>query len=233
MGALSRRVAIITFPGSNCDDDCAHVLGDVLGYEVVRVWHKETQLPDSCDAVCIPGGFSYGDYLRSGAIARFSPIMEAVIAFANAGGTVIGICNGFQILLESGLLEGAMQHNESGKFVCKPVHLKVGRKDSRFTHKVDLDRPLLVPIAHMEGNWSCDDATFERLQAAGQILFQYCDEDGVVSAASNPNGARGNVAGLLNVEGNVLGMMPHPERYSEELLGGEDGKMLFTSMLER
>lgn len=231
MASVSKRVAVITFPGSNCDDDCAHVLGDVLGHHVERVWHKETALPEGCDAVCIPGGFSYGDYLRSGAIARFSPIMEAVIAFAQRGGRVIGICNGFQILLESGLLEGAMLHNASGKFICKPVHLKVNRKDSTFTQAVSVDRPLVIPIAHMEGNWTCDDETWARLEQSGQILLQYCDERGDVSTEHNPNGARGNVAGLLNAEGNVLGMMPHPERYAEGILGGEDGKMLFESML--
>ena len=231
MGGVSRRVAVITFPGSNCDDDCVHVLGDVLGHEVQRVWHKETSLPDACDAVCIPGGFSYGDYLRSGAIARFSPIMEAVVRFARQGGRVIGICNGFQILLESGLLEGAMLHNTSGKFICKPVHLRVSRTDSHFTHAVHVDRPLVIPIAHMEGNWTCDDETWARMERNGQILLQYCDEHGRVSIDANPNGARGNVAGILNEQGNVLGMMPHPERYSEGILGGEDGKMLFESML--
>ena len=231
MASVSKRVAVITFPGSNCDDDCAHVLGGVLGHHVERVWHKETALPEGCDAVCIPGGFSYGDYLRSGAIARFSPIMEAVIAFAQRGGRVIGICNGFQILLESGLLEGAMLHNASGKFICKPVHLKVNRKDSTFTRAVNVDRPLVIPIAHMEGNWTCDDETWARLEQSGQILLQYCDEDGAVGTEHNPNGARGNVAGLLNAKGNVLGMMPHPERYAEGILGGEDGKMLFESML--
>lgn len=231
MGSVSRKVAVVTFPGSNCDDDCAHVLGPVLGHEVVRVWHKETALPDGCDAVCIPGGFSYGDYLRSGAIARFSPIMDAVVSFAERGGVVIGICNGFQILLESGLLEGAMLHNASGKFICKPVHLRVNRKDSVFTRAVNVDRPLVIPIAHMEGNWTCDDATWERLEANGQILLQYCDADGELGETSNPNGARGHVAGLLNAQGNVLGMMPHPERYAEGILGGEDGRMLFESML--
>ena len=231
MASVSKRVAVITFPGSNCDDDCAHVLGDVLGHHVERVWHKETALPEGCDAVCIPGGFSYGDYLRSGAIARFSPIMEAVIAFAQRGGRVIGICNGFQILLESGLLEGAMLHNASGKFICKPVHLRVNRKDSTFTQAVSVDRPLVIPIAHMEGNWTCDDETWARLEQSGQILLQYCDEHGDVGTEHNPNGARDNVAGLLNAQGNVLGMMPHPERYAEGILGGEDGKMLFESML--
>ena len=231
MGGLRRRVAVITFPGSNCDDDCAHVLDDVLGHEVLRVWHKETALPEALDAVVIPGGFSYGDYLRSGAIARFSPIMDAVIAFAKNGGTVIGICNGFQILLECGLLEGAMLHNASGKFICKPVHLHVTRKDTVFTQRVTVDRPLVIPIAHMEGNWNCDDATWARLCANDQILFQYCSPDGSVNDDANPNGARGNVAGITNAGGNVLGMMPHPERYAEGVLGGEDGRMLFESML--
>jgi phosphoribosylformylglycinamidine synthase subunit PurQ / glutaminase len=225
------RVAVLTFPGSNCDDDCAHVAGAVLGHEVVRVWHKEASLPDGLDGVIIPGGFSYGDYLRSGAIARFAPIMSSVAQFAQSGGPVLGICNGFQILLECGLLEGAMLHNIGGRFICRDVWLDVARDDTRFTAGAPMDAPIRVPVAHAEGNWTCDDATWARLEGNGQIAFRYCDADGRVTPESNPNGARGNVAGLLNSSGNVLGMMPHPERMSEAILGGVDGRFIFESML--
>ena len=223
------KFGILVFPGTWSDRDCGYAL-ESLGQEIEFVWHADTDV-DRFDALVVPGGFSYGDYLRAGAIARFAPVMESVARFAEDGRGVIGICNGFQILLECGLLEGAMLHNASGKFICKPVHLKVNRKDTAFTKSVTVRRPLVIPIAHMEGNWTCDDATWERLEAGGQILLQYCDQKGVVSAEHNPNGARGNVAGILNAQGNVLGMMPHPERYAEGLLGGEDGRMLFESML--
>jgi len=228
---MSTRVAVLTFPGTNCDDDCAHVLSTVLGHEVLRVWHKETTLPERLDGIVIPGGFSYGDYLRAGAIARFSPVMPAVKRFAEAGGPVMGICNGFQVLLELGLLPGAMQRNEHGRFVCRPVHLKVSRHDTRFTQGMTPGSLLQVPVAHAEGNWTCDDATWARVCDEGMDLLRYCQSDGTVDRAANPNGARGNIAGLVNPAGNILGLMPHPERCSEELLGGTDGRLLFTGLL--
>tara|TARA_Y100001934_G_C12222545_1_gene711422 strand:+ start:250 stop:948 length:699 start_codon:yes stop_codon:yes gene_type:complete len=228
---MSARVAVLTFPGTNCDDDCAHVLGSVLNHDVLRVWHKETTLPEGLDGIVIPGGFSYGDYLRAGAIARFSPVMPAVKQFAERGGPVMGICNGFQVLLELGLLPGAMQKNESGRFVCKPVHLKVTRHDTRFTRGISAGHLLQVPVAHAEGNWTCDEATWSRVQGEGMDLLRYCQPDGTVDRAANPNGARDNIAGLINAEGNVLGLMPHPERSSEALLGGTDGRLLFSGLL--
>jgi len=228
---MTVRVAILTFPGTNCDDDCAHVLGNVLDYQVLRVWHKDTELPDRLDGLVIPGGFSYGDYLRAGAIARFSPIMPAVQRFAERGGPVMGICNGFQILLELGLLPGAMLKNANGRFVCRPVHLKVSRRDTRFTRSINEGALLQVPVAHAEGNWTCDSATWDRVCGEGMDLLRYCHADGVVDRAANPNGARDNIAGLVNKRGNVLGLMPHPERCSEPLLGGTDGQLLFKGML--
>ena len=228
---MTARVAVLTFPGTNCDDDCAYVLRHVLGHEVLRVWHKDTTLPERLDGLVIPGGFSYGDYLRAGAIARFSPVMPSVKRFAEQGGPVLGICNGFQILLELGLLPGAMLKNESGRFVCKSVHLKVSRHDTRFTRGIEAGDLLRVPIAHAEGNWTCDDATWDRVRGEGMDLLRYCQADGTVDRAANPNGARENIAGLINEQGNVLGLMPHPERCSEELLGGTDGRTLFTGLL--
>jgi len=225
------KFGVIVFPGSNCDADCYHVVRDVLGQEVDYIWHKESSV-SGCDALILPGGFSYGDYLRTGAIARFSPIMPAVIDFANQGGLVIGICNGFQILLEAGLLPGAMLRNRSLKFICNSINLKVQRTDTAFTNQLLPDEIIKVPIAHGEGNYFCDQPTLAALKRERRILFSYCDANGVESEEANPNGSVANIAGIINEGGNVLGMMPHPERCSEEILSGTDGLGIFTSMLE-
>jgi len=225
------KFGVIVFPGSNCDADCYHVVRDVLGQEVDYIWHKEGSV-SGCDALILPGGFSYGDYLRTGAIARFSPIMPAVIDFANQGGLVIGICNGFQILLEAGLLPGAMLRNRSLKFICNSTNLKVQRTDTAFTNQLLPDEIIKVPIAHGEGNYFCDQPTLAALKRERRILFSYCDANGVESEEANPNGSVANIAGIINEGGNVLGMMPHPERCSEEILGGTDGLGIFASMLE-
>ena len=225
------KFGVIVFPGSNCDADCYHVVRDVLGQEADYIWHKEGSV-SGCDALILPGGFSYGDYLRTGAIARFSPIMPAVIDFANQGGLVIGICNGFQILLEAGLLPGAMLRNRSLKFICNSINLKVQRTDTAFTNQLLPDEIIKVPIAHGEGNYFCDQPTLAALKRERRILFSYCDANGVESEEANPNGSVANIAGIINEGGNVLGMMPHPERCSEEILGGTDGLGIFASMLE-
>lgn len=225
------KFGVIVFPGSNCDADCYHVVRDVLGQEADYIWHKEGSV-SGCDALILPGGFSYGDYLRTGAIARFSPIMPAVIDFANQGGLVIGICNGFQILLEAGLLPGAMLRNRSLKFICNSTNLKVQRTDTAFTNQLLPDEIIKVPIAHGEGNYFCDQPTLAALKRERRILFSYCDANGVESEEANPNGSVANIAGIINEGGNVLGMMPHPERCSEEILSGTDGLGIFTSMLE-
>ncbi len=224
------KFGVVVFPGSNCDADCYQVIKDVLGQEVSYIWHKETSV-QGYDVLILPGGFSYGDYLRCGAIARFSPIMPAVIDFANKGGLVIGICNGFQILLEAGLLPGAMLRNRSLKFICKPVGLKVKSTATPFTAAFKKDELIHLPIAHGEGNYFCDAATLKELQDHDRIIFTYCDEDGQENEAANPNGALLNIAGICSGERNVLGMMPHPERYAENILGGQDGLRLFASML--
>ena len=225
------KFGVIVFPGSNCDADCYHVVRDVLGQEAQYIWHKESSV-SGCDALILPGGFSYGDYLRTGAIARFSPVMPAVIDFANRGGLVIGICNGFQILLEAGLLPGAMLRNRSLKFTCQSINLKVRRTDTPFTNQLLPDEIIKVPIAHGEGNYFCDQPTLAALQRDRRILFSYCDANGAESEQANPNGSVANIAGIMNEGGNVLGMMPHPERCSEEILGGTDGLGIFASMLE-
>jgi len=225
------RWAVVTFPGSNCDQDCVDQLGRVLNQDVVSVWHGDSELPE-VDCVLLPGGFSYGDYLRAGSIARFSPIMKAVTAFANKGGFVLGICNGFQILLEAGLLPGAMQRNIGLSFICESVSLKVENKSSALTCQVPSDTQVLeIPIAHMEGNYTADEETLKALNENGQVLFRYCTEQGNVNDAANPNGSAGNIAGISNANGNVFGMMPHPERASENILGGTDGAYLFQSLI--
>src|SRR3990170_4621225 len=224
------KFGVIVFPGSNCDRDCYHVVKNVLGCEAAYVWHKDNALPP-LDCVIIPGGFSYGDYLRCGAIARFSPIMKEVVKFAQAGGKVIGICNGFQILTESHLLPGALLRNRDLHFICKTVLLKVGGQKTPFTQKVSSGKVLRMPIAHMEGNYFIDEEGLKTLQDKGQIIFQYCDEKGEVTPEANPNGALMNIAGISNRQGNVVGLMPHPERMSEAILGGVDGRMLFESLL--
>jgi len=224
------KFGVVVFPGSNCDADCFHVAGEVLNQDAEYLWHKRRDLND-CDAIILPGGFSYGDYLRCGAIAQFSPIMPAVVEFANNGGLVIGICNGFQILLEVGLLPGAMLRNKSLKFICKNVYLKVKRADTPFTNLFDTDQVIQVPIAHGEGNYFCDEKTLKELQENKQILFTYCNNNGDEEIKYNPNGSVANIAGITNKVGNVLGMMPHPERCAEEIMGTTDGRKVFASML--
>ncbi|NLV16390.1 MAG: phosphoribosylformylglycinamidine synthase subunit PurQ [Syntrophomonadaceae bacterium] len=225
------RFGVVVFPGSNCDADCYYVIDQVLKAPVEFIWHKETEIK-GFDGLILPGGFSYGDYLRTGAIARFSPIMQSVSDFADRGGLVIGICNGFQILLEAGLLPGAMLRNNSLRFSCLPVNLKVKTDQSAFTGGFEADEVIALPIAHGEGNYYCDDVTYQELLDFDQIAFTYCNKDGLETPGANPNGSRGNVAGILNRERNVLGMMPHPERFSEGILGGEDGARIFASMLK-
>ena len=223
------KFGVVVFPGSNCDHDAYHVVSKHVGQPVDFIWHKETDL-SSFDAVIVPGGFSYGDYLRAGALARFSPVMESVRNFASEGKFVFGICNGFQILCESGLLPGALRRNAGLHFVCRHVNLKVENHTTPFTTEVIADKVLSIPIAHAEGNYTCDDATYHSLEENGQIVFRYCDENGEITDASNPNGARSNIAGICNQNRNVLGMMPHPERACEELLGSNDGRDIFSSL---
>jgi phosphoribosylformylglycinamidine synthase len=222
--------AVLQFPASNCDQDALHVLKDVLGQSARFVWHKENSLA-GMDAVIIPGGFSYGDYLRTGAIARFSPIMEAVRTFAATGGPVLGICNGFQILCEAGLLPGALIRNRSLQFRCEHVFIRTGNNNSPFTNKIPPGKILRVPIAHGEGCYFADDATLEKLQGNGQILWQYADEKGELTGPANPNGSLWNIAGIGNEAGNVAGLMPHPERASEAILGSADGRLIFESLI--
>lgn len=225
------NIGVIVFPGSNCDHDCQHVLRDVLGQTVTMVWHKETSL-QGLDAVILPGGFSYGDYLRTGAIARFSPVMGAVKQFAESGGMVLGICNGFQILLEAGLLPGAMLRNTSLTFICKDVSVVVENAATPFTGRYEPGQVMRIPIAHADGNYYTDPVTLAALQANAQIVFRYCTLEGKVTPEANPNGSVDNIAGLRNAAGNVLGMMPHPERSAEEILGNDAGCLLFHSMLD-
>jgi len=224
------NIGVVVFPGSNCDHDCAHVVKNVLGRDVTMVWHKETSLA-GLDAVILPGGFSYGDYLRTGAIARFSPVMGAVKSFVHNGGLVIGVCNGFQILLEAGLLPGAMLRNRSLHFVCKDVYVRVENAATPFTSLYQPGQILRIPIAHADGNYYTDPVTLAGLQANAQVIFRYCTADGRVTPGSCPNGSLDNIAGICNAGGNVLGMMPHPERCVEAELGREDGRALFQSMI--
>lgn len=216
------KFAVIVFPGSNCDLDMYHAVKDVMGEEAEYVFHTKTSL-DGYDGVLLPGGFSYGDYLRCGAIAQFSPIMSEVKRFAEEGRPVFGVCNGFQVLVETGLLPGALMRNRDLKFMCKTVELKVENNETMFTSDYGSGETIRIPIAHGEGNYYCDDETLEMLRANGQIVFTYTD---------NPNGSAADIAGITNAQGNVLGMMPHPERAVERLLGSEDGKRLFTSMVK-
>lgn len=223
------KFGVITFPGSNCDHDLIHSLRHNLGQEVVSLWHKDTDLK-GCDFVFLPGGFSYGDYLRSGAIARFSPIMDEVVRHAQRGGYVMGICNGFQILTEAGLLEGALIRNVSTRFACKNVHVLPQTHSNILTQKLE-NRTYKIPIAHAEGNYYCDVNTLDSLKANEQILFRYCDENGNITEAANPNGSLENIAGICNKGKNVFGMMPHPERASDSILGNIDGKYILESVL--
>jgi phosphoribosylformylglycinamidine synthase subunit PurQ / glutaminase len=222
--------AVLQFPASNCDQDALYVLKEIFGQSARYVWHKENSLA-GIDAVIIPGGFGYGDYLRTGAIARFSPIMAAVQTFAANGGPVLGICNGFQILCEAGLLPGALIRNRSLQFRCEHVHIKTVNYDSPFSNKIPPDEILRVPIAHGEGCYFADEPTLERLKSNGQILWQYCDAQGASTAASNPNGSLLDIAGIRNEAGNVAGLMPHPERASEAILGSADGRLIFESLI--
>ena len=217
------KFAVIMFPGSNCDVDMYHAIKDELGEEVEYVWHTETDL-SRFDGILLPGGFSYGDYLRCGAIARFSNVMEQVVKADNEGKPVLGVCNGFQILLEAGLLPGAMRRNESLHFICRNVELKVENNETMFTNLYDKGEVITIPIAHGEGNYYCDEVTLKQLQANNQIVFTY--------AGTNPNGSLADIAGITNEKGNVLGMMPHPERAVEELLGSADGLHLFKSIVK-
>jgi phosphoribosylformylglycinamidine synthase len=223
------RFAVLQFPASNCDQDCVHAVR-VLGHAADLLWHKETSL-GGADAVIVPGGFSYGDYLRCGAIARFSPVMQAVQQFAAAGGLVLGICNGFQILCEAGLLPGALIRNRSLQFRCEQVYLKTANFDTPFTSHIPREKLLKIPVAHGEGCYFADEPTLGRLQAQGQILWQYCSADGALTDAANPNGSLLNIAGICNERRNVAGLMPHPDRASEPILGSADGRLIFDSML--
>jgi phosphoribosylformylglycinamidine synthase subunit PurQ / glutaminase len=223
------KFGVIVFPGSNCDHDAYHVVSKHVGQPVDFVWHKQTNL-DGYDAILIPGGFSYGDYLRAGALASFSPVMTAIKDFAAAGKFVFGICNGFQILCEAGLLPGALIRNKDLHFACRHVHVKVENNEMPYTSELDAGEVLSIPIAHAEGNYVCDDATFAQLESERRIIFRYCDESGAITDEANPNGARSNIAGICNENKNVLGMMPHPERACEELLGSNDGREIFLSL---
>lgn len=223
------KFGVVVFPGSNCDQDCVHVVKNVLKKPVKTIWHKDTGI-SGLDCIILPGGFSYGDYLRCGAIARFSPIMRSVIDFANRGGLVLGICNGFQILLESGLLPGAMNRNTGCHFICKYVTLKMENTKTPFTSVYKKNQVLRIPVAHNEGNYFIEKKGLAELEKNHQIVLRYCDEKGKVTKAANPNGAIGNIAGIVNREGNVLGMMPHPERSSEGALGSHDGLGIFLSI---
>ncbi len=222
--------AVLQFPASNCDQDAVHVLRNVLGHSARLVWHKDTSL-GGADAVIVPGGFSYGDYLRTGAIARFSPVMQAVQAFAAHGGLVLGICNGFQILCEAGLLPGALIRNRSLQFRCEHIFLRAPTPDSPFTNRIPAGQLLRVPIAHGEGCYFADDTTLGQLRAQNRILWQYVDAAGQPTDAANPNGSLDNIAGICNERRNVAGLMPHPERAAEGLLGSADGRLIFESLL--
>ena len=224
---MNLKFGVVVFSGSNCDHDAYYSLRKVLNYDVEFLWHKDTDLKQS-SVILLPGGFSYGDYLRTGAIARFSPIMNSVISFANKGGIVIGICNGFQILLEAGLLPGVMIRNNSLKFACKDVYLKTENRETIFSAEIsEATKALKIPIAHGEGNYFADIELLKELEANRQILFRYSDEDGNVSDENNPNGSQLNIAGIVNKNGNVMGMMPHPERACDPTLGKTDGQQIF------
>ena len=225
------KFGVLVFPGSNCDHDTYNVVSEVLGAKATMLWHASTDL-EGCDAILVPGGFAYGDYLRTGAIARFAPIMEPVRKFAIGGGLVMGICNGFQILTEAGLLPGALMRNATQRYICKQVHLRVETTDSPFTWALTPSEVLRMPVGHMEGNYYCDAETLARLKQEDRIVFRYANEQGLTEAEHNLNGSLENIAGVLNEGRNVLGMMPHPDRSSEEMLGSADGLRLFRSMSE-
>ncbi len=226
------RFGIVVFPGTWSDTDCNYQVKDILRQEAEYVWHRQESL-DGFDCIILPGGFSYGDYLRAGAIARFSPVMAALPEFAAAGKPVIGICNGFQVLCEAGLLPGVLTRNRHLEYRCQWTNLRTERADTPFTTRCQPGQILQIPVSHGEGNYYADPATLDRLEAQGQVLFRYCSESGAVTEESNPNGSSRNIAGIINEAGNVLGMMPHPERSCEQLLGSEDGNLLFLSLIDR
>jgi len=225
------KFGVVTFPGSNCDEDMIYVLENLMNQQVERLWHKDTDLKGA-DFIVLPGGFSYGDYLRSGAIAKLSLIMSSVMEHAKKGGYVLGICNGFQVLTESGLLDGALLHNDSQRFICKNIELKAANNSSVITKDLSLERSYTIPIAHGEGRFFADDDTIKRIKDNDQVLFRYADDDGNINADSNPNGSIDNIAGIRNAKGNVLGMMPHPERAADSVLSNVDGRALLDSILK-
>jgi len=224
------KFGVLVFPGSNCDHDTYHVIAEITRQPVTFLWHESEDL-QGCDAVLVPGGFAYGDYLRTGAIAHFAPVMQSVKKFAATGGLVLGICNGFQVLCESGLLPGALMRNAGLKYICKQVHLRVETTDTPFTGELRMGQVLKVPIGHMEGNYYCDDQTLAQMERNHQVVFRYATPEGLVTREANPNGSLANIAGIVNEGRNVLGMMPHPDRSSEALLGSADGLGIFNSII--
>ena len=225
------KFGVVVFPGSNCDHDAFYAIRNILKKPVEFIWHQSEDLAN-CDAIILPGGFSYGDYLRTGAIARFSPVMKSVGKFAKSGGMVLGVCNGFQILLEAGLLPGAMMRNSGLRFICRHVHIRVERTDTPFTNAATIGQVLKVPIAHSDGNYTCDESTLAELEKHQQVVFRYTTADGSDDAAGNPNGSTANIAGICNRERNVAGLMPHPERAVESALDSADGLVIFRSIVE-
>ena len=225
------KFGVVVFPGSNCDHDAYHVISKVIGQPVEFIWHRNPSVGD-CDAIILPGGFSYGDYLRTGAIARFSPVMSAVKEFAGRGGIVMGICNGFQILCEAGLLPGALMRNRNLKFVCEHINMRVETTDTPFTSLCQRGQVISVPIAHGDGNYFCDAETLAELERENRIVFRYSEPNGVITDEANPNGSLENIAGIINRERNILGLMPHPERASEEILKSSDGRIIFSSLAD-
>ena len=228
---MKMKTGVIVFPGSNCDHDAFYTTGSLLGQDAQFIWHKDRKNLKEFDLIVVPGGFSYGDYLRTGAIARFAPVMQDVMDFAKRGGAVIGICNGFQILTECGLLPGALLRNRKLKFICKNIFLRVENNTTRFTSDYQKGQVITVPIAHGDGNYFADDETIKRLENENRVVFRYCSESGDTTDESNPNGSINHIAGIMNESGNVLGMMPHPERCADEILGNNDGLKIFTSLL--
>ena len=225
------KAGVVVFPGSNCDRDAAVTLQAVTGRPAQMIWHGDSDMPD-CDLIVVPGGFSYGDYLRSGAMAAHSPICRAIVEKAKKGVPVLGICNGFQVLTETGLLPGVLMRNASLRYICKDVHIRPERTDTIFTAAYEPGKAIRIPIAHKDGNYFADSETLDRLEGEGRVAFRYCDEDGDVSETANPNGSQRNIAGLYSENGRILGMMPHPERLADEMLGGVDGRALFQSLVK-
>src|SRR5262249_4573486 len=224
------KFGVITFPGSNCDHDCYHVVAELAKQPVAKLWHESEDL-ENCDAIIVPGGFAYGDYLRTGAIAAHAPVMKSVKKFAASGGLVAGICNGFQILCEAGMLPGALMRNAGLKYICKHVHLRTETSDTPFTHSIGKGEVLMIPIGHMDGNYFCDASTLQQLREQDRIVFRYSTPAGEITPEANPNGSLENIAGICNEGRNVLGMMPHPDRSSESLLGSQDGFRIFQAMV--